>query len=203
MSTPYRLCLILTRELCVLDPLRVAEEAVAGGVDMIQVREKDCSAAELLAWSCQVVELGLRLKVPVIINDSVEVAMASEASGVHLGQEDMPVADARQLLGKNKLIGLSTHDLEQLEDAALSGADYAGFGPVFATATKGYTQGLGAEKLTTAAIVSQIPLLAIGGIAVENAWMMPGKAGIAVSSAICSSKEPRKIAHALLAKCVY
>lgn len=203
MSTPYRLCLILTRDLCVLDPLRAAEEAVAGGVDMIQVREKDCSAAELLAWSCQVVELGRRLRVPVIINDSVEVAIASDASGVHLGQDDMNVADARQLLGKNKLIGLSTHDLDQLEDAALSGADYAGFGPVFPTKTKGYTEGLGAEKLTTATLLTQVPLLAIGGITVENAWMLAGKAGIAVSSAICLNKEPQKIAHALLARCVY
>lgn len=203
MRAPYRLCLILTRELCVLDPLRVAEEAVAGGVDMIQVREKECSAAELLAWSCQVVELGQRLKVPVIINDSVEVMLAAEASGVHLGQDDMSVADARQLLGENKLIGLSTHDLEQLEDAALSGANYVGFGPVFATKTKGYTEGLGVEKLTTAALLAQVPILAIGGIAVENAWMIPGKAGIAVSSAICSNKEPQKIAHALLAKNVY
>jgi thiamine-phosphate pyrophosphorylase len=203
MSAPYRLCLILTRELCLLDPLLVAKEAVAGGADMIQVREKDCSAVELLKWSRQVVELGQQLKVPVLINDSVEVAMASEASGVHLGQEDMSVADARQLLGKNKLIGLSTHDLEQLDDAALSEADYAGFGPIFPTKTKGYTEGLGAETLTTAALLTQVPLLAIGGITVENAWMVPGKAGIAVSSAICSNKEPQKTAHALLARCVY
>jgi thiamine-phosphate pyrophosphorylase len=197
-----RLCLILTRDLCVLDPLLVAAEAVAGGVDMLQVREKDCSTADLYAWSCQVVALGRRLQVPVLINDSVEVAIAADASGVHLGQDDMRLADARTLLGKNKLIGLSTHDLQQLEDAALAGADYVGFGPVFATQTKGYTEGLGVEQLTAATLFTQLPLLAIGGITVENAGMLCGKAGLAVSSAICSSRHPQKIAYAMRAQVV-
>ena len=203
MKTPFRLCLILTRELCALDPLRVITEAVAGGVDMIQVREKNCSIADLYEWSCQVVALGAELQVPVLINDSVEVAMATEASGVHLGQDDMAVADARQLLGENKLIGLSTHDLNQLDDAALTSVDYVGFGPVFATKTKGYAEGLGVEKLTTAALLAQLPMLAIGGITVENAWMIPGKAGIAVSSAICCSPNPEKCAYGLLTTRVY
>jgi len=198
-----RLCLILTRDLCVLDPLHVVEEAVAGGVDMIQVREKNCSTADLFAWSRQVVALGQRLQVPVLINDSVEVAIATDASGVHLGQDDMLLADARTLLGENKLIGLSTHNREQLDDAALAGADYVGFGPVFATKTKGYVEGLGVEQLTAAAIFAQIPLLAIGGITVENAWMLCGKAGLAVSSAICSSHDPRKIAYSIRAQAVY
>ena len=203
MERSYRLCLIITRSMCTLEPERTIEEAVAGGVDMIQVREKDCSSAELLAWSQKVVALGERLQVPVIINDSVEVAMASQATGVHLGQDDMSIADARQLLGKNKLIGLSTHDLEQLDDAALAGADYVGFGPIFPTATKGYTQGIGVEQLTGAVVMSSLPMLAIGGITVDNAWMLPGKAGIAVSSAICSSQEPGKIAHSLCSSTLY
>ena len=203
MDRSYRLCLIITRSMCALQPERTIEEAVAGGVDMIQVREKDCSSAELLAWSQKVVALGERLQVPVIINDSVEVAMASQATGVHLGQDDMSIADARQLLGKNKLIGLSTHDLEQLDDAALAGADYVGFGPIFPTATKGYTQGIGVEQLTGAVVMSSLPMLAIGGITVDNAWMLPGKAGIAVSSAICSSQEPGKIAHSLCSSTLY
>jgi thiamine-phosphate pyrophosphorylase len=199
----FRLCLILTRDLCALEPLRTAEDAVAGGVDMIQVREKDCSATELLEWSRQVVALGRRLEVPVIINDSVEVAIAADADGVHLGQEDLRVADARRLLGENKLIGLSTHDLEQLDDASLAGADYVGFGPVFASETKGYSQGLGSERLTTAVVMARVPLLAIGGITVENAWMIPGKAGMAVSSVLCNNLEPGKIAQNLLESTLY
>lgn len=203
MDASFRLCLIVTRSMCALDPLRTIEEAVQGGVDMIQVREKDCSSADLLSWSLHVVALGEKLKVPVIINDSVEVAIAAKAGGVHLGQDDMSIADARQLLGKNKLIGLSTHDLEQLDDAALAGADYVGFGPIFPTATKGYAKGIGVEQLTGAVVLSSLPMLAIGGITVENAWMLPGKAGIAVSSAICCSEEPAKIAHSLRSSALY
>ncbi|MDP7062987.1 MAG: thiamine phosphate synthase [Planctomycetota bacterium] len=203
MAVHYRLCLILTRSICALDPLRTIEEAVQGGVDMIQVREKDCSSADLLAWSQKVVGLGNKLGVPVIINDSVEVAIAAKASGVHLGQDDLNVADARKLLGDERLIGLSTHDLEQLDDAALAGADYVGFGPIFPTATKGNSQGIGVEQLIGATVMSRLPMLAIGGITVENAWMLPGKAGIAVSSAICGSEEPGKMAHSLCGASLY
>ena len=203
MEASYRLCLIITRSMCALEPERTIQEAVAGGVDLIQVREKDCSSADLLSWSEKVVALGEKLQVPVIINDSVEVAIAVNASGVHLGQDDMSIADARQLLGKNKLIGLSTHNLEQLDDAALAGADYVGFGPIFPTATKGYVKGIGVEQLTAAVVMSRLPMLAIGGITVENAWMVPGKAGIAVSSAICGSEEPGEIAHSLRSAALY
>ena len=199
----FRLCLILTRDLCSLPPLQVAEEAVLGGADLIQVREKNCSASELYDWSRQVVNLGERLEVPVIINDSVEVAIATGASGVHLGQDDMPLAEARRILGDNKLIGLSTHDLTQLEQAAAEGADYAGFGPLFPSATKGYDHGLGPEKLAAATQATHLPLLAIGGITVDNVGNIHGKAGIAVSADICTSSEPRKIAHDLGIRCVY
>ena len=197
------LCLILTRALCSLDPLRVLTESIEGGVDLVQVREKEMTARELLAWSRKILEIARPLGVPVVINDSVEVALASGADGVHLGQDDLPVHEARSLLGENKLIGLSTHDLEQVDDAAEQGVDYIGFGPVYATATKGYEVGLGAEKATTAAILSRVPMLAIGGITVENSWMIPRKAGIAVSSALCAAHEPGRIAQTLRASDLY
>ena len=190
--SPYRLCLLLTRDLCVEDPLKRMEAAVREGVDMVQVREKDMSAAELFAWGGQVLELGKRLGVPVLINDSVEVAHALDADGVHLGQEDLPASEARAILGENKLIGLSTHNLDQVEQAYNLPVDYLGFGPIFPTKTKGYSAGLGPDSIVNALMVAPVPLLAIGGIRGDNSWKIPQAAGIAVSSAICSTKELAK-----------
>lgn len=189
LHSPFRLCLLLTRDLCALDPLQVVEEGVAAGVDLIQVREKEMSAAELFDWGGHVLALGRRLKVPVLINDSVEVAHALDADGVHLGQDDLSPTAARQVLGKGKLIGLSTHDVDQVEAAHRQPVDYLGFGPIFPTATKGYAAGVGPDRLVTALAFSKHPLLAIGGITGENAWKIPNAAGIAASSAICSTEE--------------
>ena len=97
-------------------------------------------------------------------------------------------------------IGLSTHELEQLDEAAELGADYAGFGPVFATETKGYQQGLGPEHLAAALAIARVPVVAIGGITPDNAWMIPEKAGVAVSTAIGLAEDPAAAARGLLAK---
>lgn len=190
--SPFRLCLLLTRDLCVEDPLVRMEAAIREGVDMVQVREKDMTAAELFEWGGKVLELGRRLEVPVLINDSVEVAHALDADGVHLGQDDLPAAEARAILGENKLIGLSTHDLNQVEEGYNLPVDYLGFGPIFPTKTKGYTAGLGPDALVHALSISPLPLLAIGGINGDNSWKIPSAAGIAASSAICSTKELAK-----------
>ena len=168
------------------------EAAIREGVDMVQVREKDMTAAELFEWGGKVLELGRRLEVPVLINDSVEVAHALDADGVHLGQDDLPAAEARAILGENKLIGLSTHDLNQVEEGYNLPVDYLGFGPIFPTKTKGYTAGLGPDALVHALSISPLPLLAIGGINGDNSWKIPSAAGIAASSAICSTKELAK-----------
>lgn len=196
----FQLCLLLTRSLCRLDPLEVVRLAVAGGVDCVQLREKEMSTAERYAWGGQLLDLCLELRVPLIINDDVEVAAALGAAGVHLGQDDLPVAEARKLLTDPQWVGLSTHSLEQLDEAADQGADYAGFGPIHATGTKGYTQGLGAESLLGALIHARVPVLAIGGITPANAQLIPEQAGIAVSSAVCASEAPREIAAALRAR---
>ncbi len=190
--SPFRLCLLLTQELCRADPLQTLREALAAGVDLVQVREKDMSPTELYHWGQKVLAIGRQQNVPILINDSVEVALALDADGVHLGQDDFPVDEARRLLGPDKLIGLSTHNLEQVEAAQGSAADYLGFGPVFPSPTKGYSQGLGPNALVAALCVSQLPLLAIGGIHGENAWKIPHSAGVAVSSALCSTKEMAK-----------
>lgn len=195
--SPYRLCLLLTQELCRIDPLDTMRQAVAVGVDLIQVREKTMAASALYDWGAQVLALGRELQVPVLINDQVEVAHALDADGVHLGQDDLPAQAARDVLGPNKLIGLSTHDLDQIELAHDLPVDYLGFGPLFPTETKGYTTGLGPDALVTALAFSPKPLLAIGGITGENAWKIPSAAGIAVSSAICSNAEIAKETQAL------
>jgi len=190
--SPFRLCLLLTRDLCAGDPLERMQAAVREGVDMVQVREKEMTAAELFDWGAKVLALGRELKVAVLINDSVEVAHALDADGVHLGQDDLPPAEARAILGRNKLIGLSTHDLDQIEQAHGLPVNYLGFGPIFPTATKGYTTGVGPDALVQALTLAPVPLLAIGGINAQNAWKIPRAAGIAASSSICSTKELAK-----------
>ncbi len=189
----FRLCLLLSRDLCVLPVVDVLHQAIAGGVDMVQLREKEMTPREFCEYAAPLVEICKRNNIKVVINDSVECAMALDADGVHLGQDDMPVMLARKLVGRDKLIGLSTHSAEQAEDAACSGVDYIGFGPIFPTPTKGYVKGLGPEQLVLVRAGCELPVLAIGGIDADNVCLVPRFAGIAVSSAICASVEPKNI----------
>jgi thiamine-phosphate pyrophosphorylase len=176
----------------------VLDQAIDGGVDCVQLREKEMNSRELFEWGKQVQALCKTRGVPLVVNDNVEVTMALGAAGVHLGQEDMHVEDARKLLGNDFLIGLSTHTLEEADDAFEFGADYAGFGPIFASSTRGNEQGLGPEHLAATLAIARLPILAIGGIQPENCWMIPEQAGIATSSGICSADNPMKAAKALL-----
>ncbi len=175
-------------------------EAVAGGVTMVQLREKNISTRDF-------VDLGQRLKnvllgsgVPLIINDRVDVALAIDADGVHIGQSDMPYNIARKLLGENKIIGLSVENFEQIEQANRLDVDYVGISPVFATPTKIDTApAFGIDGLRKAVALSKHPTVAIGGINLLTApdvWRC-GVDGIAVVSAIMSSAEPRLAAAAL------
>lgn len=194
---PFRLCLLLTRALCRRPPREVARAAIAGGVDCVQLREKEASTAERFAWGQELLPVCREAGALLIVNDDVEVAAALDADGVHVGQDDLPVTDARRLLPDGKLIGLSTHDVEQLEDAADLGVDYAGYGPIFATGTKGYTQGLGPDSLLQAMLVTRVPLCAIGGITPANCGALPDSVALAVSSAICAADEPDAVAATL------
>ncbi len=194
----FRLCMLFTRELCAGDPFVVLDQAIDGGVDCVQLREKEMSSRELFEWGGEVSAYCKSREVPLIVNDSVEVAIALGAAGVHLGQDDMHVEDARKLLGANCLIGLSTHTLEEADDAVEFGADYIGFGPVFASSTRGNEQGLGPEHLAAALAISRLPMLAIGGIQSDNCWMIPEQAGVAASFALCSAEDPNRTAKALL-----
>ena len=198
MKAPFRLCLVLTRDACVRDPLEVAEAAGAGGVDCIQMREKDMSSRKLFEWGEILLPVCRKLGVPLVVNDLAEVAVALGADGVHVGQDDMHPEDVRTLVGSDMWVGLSTHDLEQADEAAEIGVDYAGFGPVFATTTKNVGTGLGPDFLAAAVAVARVPLVAIGGILPENAWMVRDQASLAVSSGICSAEDPEAAAAAIL-----
>ena len=198
MKAPFRLCLVLTRDACVRDPLEVVEGSVAGGVDCIQMREKKMSSRELFEWGETLLPLCRKLGVPLVVNDLPEVAVSLGADGIHVGQDDMHPEDVRALVGSDMWVGLSTHDLGQADEAAEFGVDYAGFGPVFATPTKNVETGLGADFLAAAAAVSRVPLVAIGGILPENAWMVRDWASLAVSSGICGADDPGAAAARIL-----
>jgi thiamine-phosphate pyrophosphorylase len=175
----------------------IVEEAVKGGVTVVQLREKDCSTR-------QFIELAVRLKqklalyqVPLIINDRLDVALAAGADGLHIGQSDIPYAMARRLFGKEKIIGLSVETMEQVREANAMDVDYIGISPVFDTATKTDTaKPFGLEGIRQVMAVTKHPAVAIGGINKDNAApvMQAGANGIAVASALCSAIHPRDAA---------
>lgn len=150
------------------DPLRLVEEEILGGADVIQLREKQMSKRDRLAFGFKVRELTRKYGVLFIVNDDVDLAMILEADGVHLGQDDIPIQYARPLLG-SKIIGVSTHSLDQVRKAVNGGADYIGFGPVFDTKTKEDREKVvGLEMLSEVKGICPIPYVAIGGIKRDN-----------------------------------
>ncbi len=150
--------------------VELTEKILAGGGRLIQLRIKDLSACEYLSIAKRARELTRRSKALLIINDRVDIALAVEADGVHLGQEDLPLQSARKILGEKVIIGISTHSEEQALEAEQGGADYIGFGPMFGTGTKetGYTP-RGLEQLRTIRSLVKLPIVAIGGITEEPA----------------------------------
>lgn len=150
------------------DLAQVAEAAIKGGADVIQFRDKTSTDKESIKTALVIRVVTRRHKVPFIINDRVDIAIAADADGVHLGQDDLPVNTARAILGKNKLIGVSTHNLEQAINAQEDGADYIGIGPVYATPTKPDYQPVGEELLKEIKEKVAIPFVAIGGINKDN-----------------------------------
>ena len=177
----------------------LAQMAVAGGADAIQFRQKEGSTRAL-------VETAIAVKnacgdVPLIVNDRVDVAIAAEADGVHLGQDDFPIAKARDLLGEDAVIGGTAKTLLQAQQCFADGADYIGFGPIYATGSKadaGMVRGL--EDLREMVSGVNIPIIAIGGIAIENVGevMRAGAHGIAVISAVCCQPDPIEATQKLM-----
>lgn len=197
-----RLYLVTDRGLSMgRDMVDIVREAVAGGVTMVQLREKDCSMRDFVALGRELVALLRPLGVPLIINDRVDVALACDADGVHIGQSDMPFDIARRLLGPDRIIGLSVESMDDIVAANALDVDYVGVSPVFATSTKTDTaRPFGLDGLREAVRLSVHPTVAIGGMNARTAAdvMACGTDGIAVVSAIVSAESPREAARELI-----
>jgi thiamine-phosphate pyrophosphorylase len=200
-SPDFRLYLVTDRTLSLGRPLEgIVEAAVRGGVSAVQLREKSCSTEEYIETASRIKKVLGPFGVPLIINDRVEVALEVGAVGVHLGQGDMPPAEARKLLGPDAVIGLSVETPEQADEADHLDVDYLGVSPIFPTPTKtDLMTAWGLQGLRLLRSRSRHKLIAIGGINSSNAAevMEAGADGIAVVSAICSAPDPQAAAHEL------
>jgi thiamine-phosphate pyrophosphorylase len=180
--------------------LDIARAAVAGGATMIQLREKATSTREMIELGRALHELTQSAGIPLIINDRIDVALAIQADGVHVGQSDMPAALARQLIGPDSILGVSAETVDLARQAEQDGADYLGVGAVYATPSKSDAGApIGLEGLTDIIRVCSKPVLAIGGITADNAAPVfeAGAAGIAVISAVMSAPDPAAAARKL------
>lgn len=178
----------------------LARLGIAGGADMIQLREKGGSTRAMIEVAKRMGRVCRRAGVPLIVNDRIDVAIAAEADGVHLGQSDFPIPLARKLLGEEKLIGGSAATFEEARICLAEGADYIGFGPVYVTGSKedaGPVSGPAVLKQVVEAI--PLPIIAIGGITAEKVAevMKAGAYGIAVISAVCCRIDPEGATKAL------
>lgn len=178
------------------DILWLIEEAVAGGATIIQLRGKKWTGRDFLRIGVETVELLRPKGIPLIINDRVDIALACRADGVHLGQDDLPVRAAREILGRDRFIGISVNTPAEASRAEEEGADYSGAGPVFATLSKPDLQPLlGLEGLRRIRAETRLPILAIGGITPASTVevVAAGADGVAVISAIASAVSPRQV----------
>ena len=178
----------------------LVRQAVAGGVTVVQLREKAASTRELVALAESLQELLAPRHVPLIIDDRVDVALAVGAAGVHLGQSDMPAARARRLLPDGRLLGVSVSTVEEARRAESDGADYLGVSPIYATPTKTDTPpAVGLAGLRALRAATRVPLVAIGGLAAANLLpvLASGADGIAVVSAIMAADDPAAAAREL------
>jgi len=177
------------------------EEALGAGVTLLQLREKEKTTRDYLSLAEKVHTLAKAYRVPLLIDDRVDIAMAVDAEGVHLGQSDMPVAVARRLLGKEKIIGATTKTVAQARDAYRQGADYLGVGAIFPTTTKVQTVLTSTETLHEICKAVPIPVNAIGGLNRDNLDVLRGIpiAGICVVSAIMKAENPAQAVEELQA----
>jgi thiamine-phosphate pyrophosphorylase len=201
MAVDYSLYLITDRSFLKGRSLKtLVEESILGGATIVQVREKDVSTREFYRVAMEVKEVASYYKIPLIINDRIDIAHAIDADGVHLGQDDMPLSIARKILGKEKIIGISASNLEEALEAQNNGADYLGIGAIFYTGTKKDIETpIGIEQLKNIYQNIKIPAVAIGGINETNFKdvLSTGIDGISVISAILGKDDVRAAAKAL------
>lgn len=199
---PYQLYLVISEADCrEKDFLKVAEDAILGGVDIIQLREKNTGTKEFLHKALQLKEITEKYNIPLVINDHPEVAEKTEAAGIHVGNSDTaPIVLRDQIYFKDKMIGYSIEYLQQLENKQTAVSDYLGVSPIFSTKTKQDTvTEWGLDGLSLIRSLTDKPLVAIGNINLKNAEMImkAGANSLAVVSAICAAEHPEKAAYEL------
>lgn len=190
---------LVTEDECAGDWHEVVKKMLQGGVDVIQLREKNLPDNEFLSRARWLSKITARFNSLSIINDRPDIAILAGADGVHLGQDDLPVREVKQWVDSKLLIGQSTHSVIQAEKAESEGVDYIGAGPVFPTATKGYSEGKGLELVARIVAATSVPVIAIGGIDLDNVSevMQRKPRGIAVCSALCGVEDPSNVARNL------
>lgn len=199
---PYQLYLVISEADCIgKNILTVAEQAILGGVDIIQLREKNSSTVEFLKRTRQLIEITDKYNIPLIINDNIEVTKNINVAGIHVGNSDAePIYLRQQPFLQNKIIGYSIEYLSQLENEQTAVSDYLGISPVFRTNTKSDTvTEWGLEGITKIRQLTEKPLVAIGNVNLTNTKdiINAGADCIAVVSAICSADNPQKAAYEL------
>ena len=179
----------------------LAELAIAGGADTVQFRQKSGTTRELITTAQSIQTACAQHKVPLIVNDRADIALAVGATGAHFGQDDMPVSIGRQILSTTAIIGASARTEEKILAAISEGADYIGFGPIYGTTSKPDAEtAKGLDRLRRMCEIADCPVIAIGGITVQTAGdvIRAGAHGIAVISAVCAHSEPTVATQALL-----
>ena len=179
--------------------LNIIEEAIKGGTTIVQLREKTASTKEFYQLALKVKEITSKYDVSLLINDRIDIALAVDSDGVHIGQDDMPAGIARKIIGKDKILGVSASTVAEAKKAEADGADYIGSGAVFPTATKDDADSVSKLQLKEIVHSIDIPVVAIGGITLENADTLKdtGIAGFSVVSAIMSADNPREASQKL------
>ena len=162
------------------------EESIKAGATFVQIREKDMPFNEFVAEAGNIKEITDRYHIPFVINDNIEVTLASEADGIHVGQNDRPAREVRAMIGKEKILGVSVQTISQAVEAEKDGADYLGVGSVFSTSTKLDADSVSLDTLKEICSAVSIPVVAIGGISEENIMQLKGSGidGVAVISAV-------------------
>lgn len=199
----YTLYLVTDRELMSTAKLEDAvEQAILGGCTLIQLREKKCSSLEIYDIAKGIKKITDKYELPLIINDRIDIALAVDAAGVHIGQQDLPVAIARKLIGEDKILGVSVSNLEEAVKAYKDGADYLGVGAMFTTNTKSDASLTTMEELKQIRKNVSLPIVVIGGINKATIDKFKGIDidGFAVVSAIISQPDIRAAAEELITK---
>ena len=188
----YSIYLVTDRDLMSTETLEEAvEQAIIGGCTLVQLREKDCSSLDFYNTAVKIKEITDKYNVPLLINDRLDIALAVDAAGVHVGQSDLPVSVVRKIIGEDKIIGISAGTLEEAFQGQKDGADYLGVGAMYATGTKKDANATSMEELKKIRENVSLPIVVIGGINEERVRDFKGTGidGLAIVSAIIAQKD--------------